>query len=55
MTEPLSTGALDELRTEMDEQSENIARGKSNFAHEPLYPRKQLTGNYADTADEGEV
>ena len=42
MTEPLSTAALDELRTEMDEQSENIARGKSSFEHEPLYPRKLL-------------
>ena len=55
MTELLSTAALDDLRTEIDQRSEYTDRGKSSSEQEPLYPGKLLIVDYVDTAEEGEA
>ena len=55
MAGPLTTADLDELRSEIDERSENAAQGMSIAKHEPFYPRRVLIVDNFDTAEEEEV
>ena len=55
MAGPLSTADLDELRSEIDERSENAAQDTSITKHEPFYPRRVLIVDNVDAAEEDEV
>lgn len=52
MEGPLSTADLDELRSEIDERSENASQATSITKHESLYPHRVLIVDSADTSDE---
>ena len=51
-TEPLPSTTFDQIRSQMDEQSDTAPRGKALSEYDPLYPRKLLIVDYAGPFDE---